>query len=135
MNPDGIGVKQYQWAYEAKCTTNVNRHNSHTQKSGTVSLSELCVILCISVCECAKSRLIILGQNSPPGDSTQMFPAECGSDSVRGLIRKDRERFLLTHSLLDGGVILESRHRRPSRVLFSAILKMVYLSISAYWGA
>lgn len=32
--------------------------------------------------------MTILGQNAPPGDSAQMFPAECGSDAVRGLIRE-----------------------------------------------
>lgn len=32
--------------------------------------------------------MTILGQNSPPGDSAQMFPAECGSNAVRGLIRE-----------------------------------------------
>lgn len=63
-----------------------------------------------------KSMFTILGQNSPPGDSTQMFPAECGSESVGRLINKDRKQ-LYSHSLIDSGVILEQTENTFTKVL------------------
>lgn len=103
----------FQWMCEAKHTTQVNKHTYRTENLG------LCYyfhFVCGFVCVCRA----ILGQNSPPGDSTQMFPAECGSESVRRLIKMDRKQFY-SHSLIGSGVILEQTDRKAhliSQVLY-----------------
>ncbi len=53
-------------------------------------------------------RLAILGQISPPGDSTQMFPAECGSDPGEADKGRMEIQVLRTHSR--GSGVIFNRH-------------------------
>lgn len=96
-------VGLYHRVFEAKWTT--SKRTSHWQTvelfifQSTVEFSELgfgFVCLWVHVCR-ADWRFWV--KSIHLGDSSHVFPAECGSETVRELIRMDKKGF--THALPD----------------------------------